>query len=124
MYNKDPGGKQPKMQDTVWNGQPQTMSLPDGRPKGAALVLEERGYDTKRMKLEDMGVIVVDHEDFKNENVVFKDFLAASATHVFLSPNFTVSLTQLSMCDPRASVTQGPTATIPLAPFAEAFPRG
>ena len=37
--NKGPGGKQPKMRDTVWNGQPQTMTLPDGRPKGAALVL-------------------------------------------------------------------------------------
>ena len=32
--NKGPGGKQPKMRDTVWNGQPQTMTLPDGRPKG------------------------------------------------------------------------------------------
>ena len=46
--NKGPGGKQPKMRDTVWNGQPQTMTLPDGQPKGAALVLEERGYDTRR----------------------------------------------------------------------------
>ena len=45
--NKGPGGKQPKMRDTVWNGQPQTMTLPDGRPKGAALVLEERCYNTK-----------------------------------------------------------------------------
>ena len=28
------------------------MTLPDGRPKGAALVLEERGYITKGMKCE------------------------------------------------------------------------
>ena len=28
--NKGPGGTQPKMQDTVWNRQPQTMTLPDG----------------------------------------------------------------------------------------------
>ena len=33
--NKGQGGKQPKMRDTVGNGQPQTMTLPDGR---AALV--------------------------------------------------------------------------------------
>ena len=52
--NKGPGGKQPKMRETVWNGQQQTMTLPDGRPKGAALVLEGRGYNTKRMKLEEM----------------------------------------------------------------------
>ena len=32
--SKGSGGKQPKMRDTVWNGQPQTLTLPDGRPKG------------------------------------------------------------------------------------------
>ena len=46
MINKGPGGKQPKMRDTMWNGQTQTLTLPHGCPKGAALVLEERGYDT------------------------------------------------------------------------------
>ena len=65
--NKGPGGKQPKMRDTVWNGQPQTMALPDGRPKGAALVLEERGYNTRGMKLGEMRAILADHDDFKNE---------------------------------------------------------
>lgn len=39
--NKGPGGKQPKMRDTIWNGQSQTLTLPDGRSKGAALVLQE-----------------------------------------------------------------------------------
>ena len=65
--NKGLGGKQPKMRDTVWNRQSQTMTLPDGWPKRAALVLEERGYDTKGMKLEDMRAILADHDDFKNE---------------------------------------------------------
>ena len=48
--NKGPGagGKQPKIRDTVWNEQLQTMTLPDGRPKGAALVLEEKGNDINR----------------------------------------------------------------------------
>ena len=55
------------MRDTVWNGQPQTLTLPDGRPKGAALVLQERGYDTTRMKLEEMRRILAEHDDFKNE---------------------------------------------------------
>ena len=40
--NKGPGGKQPKMRDTEWDGQTQSLTLPDGCPKGAALVLEER----------------------------------------------------------------------------------
>ena len=65
--NKGPGGKQPKMRDTMWNGQTQTLTLPDGRPKGAALVLEERGYDTKGMKLDEMRTILAGHDDFKNE---------------------------------------------------------
>ena len=65
--SKGPGGKQPKMRDTVWNGQPQSLTLPDGRPKGAALVLQERGYDTSRMKLEEMRRILAEHDDFKNE---------------------------------------------------------
>ena len=43
------------------------MTLPDGRPKGAALVLEKRGYDTKGMKLDEMRSILAGHDDFKNE---------------------------------------------------------
>ena len=65
--NKGPGGKQPKMRDTTWNGQTQTLILPDGRPKGAALVLEERGYDTKGVKLDEMRTILAGHDDFKSE---------------------------------------------------------
>ena len=64
--NKGSGRKQPKMRDTVWSGQPQAMTLPDGRPKGAALVLEERGYDTRGMKLDEMRAILANHDDFKN----------------------------------------------------------
>ena len=39
--NKGPGGKQPKMCGTMWNGQIQTLTLPSGHAKGSALVLEE-----------------------------------------------------------------------------------
>ena len=42
------------MCDTGWNGQTQTLTLSDGRPKGAALVLEERGYNTRGMKVDEM----------------------------------------------------------------------
>ena len=38
--NKDPGGKQRKMQGTVWNGLAQPMTLLEERPKGAALGLK------------------------------------------------------------------------------------
>ena len=44
-----PGGKQPVMRDTIWNGTVQRMGLEDGRPKGMKIVLEEQGIDTTYM---------------------------------------------------------------------------
>ena len=44
--NVGSGGRQPVMRDTIWNGTVQSMVLPDGRPKGMKIVLEERGIDT------------------------------------------------------------------------------
>lgn len=38
-----PGGKQPRMRSTIFNGSQQDMVLPDGTPKGLRLVLQERG---------------------------------------------------------------------------------
>lgn len=45
--NVHPGGKQPIMRDTTWNGTHQSMVLSDGQPKGMKLVLQERGINTK-----------------------------------------------------------------------------
>ena len=50
--NVRPGGKQPIMKDTVFNGQVHQMVLSDGRPKGMKMVLQERGVDTKGMNAE------------------------------------------------------------------------
>lgn len=41
--NRKPGGKQLVMHDTVWAGKSQKLVLDDGTPKGAAMILEERG---------------------------------------------------------------------------------
>ena len=41
--NVYPGGKQPLMRDTEFNGVVQKMVLPDGTPKGMKMVLQERG---------------------------------------------------------------------------------
>ena len=86
--NKGPGGKQPKMRDTEWNGQTQSLTLPDGRPKGAALVLEERGYNIRGMKLDEMRSTLASHDDFKNEKCRVDSFLSSCGhTCVFL-PKF------------------------------------
>ena len=51
--NIGPGGKQPIMRDTTWNGALQTMVRADGKAKGMKMILEERGVDTKNMRAED-----------------------------------------------------------------------
>ena len=45
--NVHPGGKQPIMRDTTWNGTHQSMVLSDGQSKGMKFVLQERGINTK-----------------------------------------------------------------------------
>ena len=52
--NVNPGGGQPRMHDTFWNGRRQSIVLPDGRRKGMKLVLQERGVNTKGMKAADV----------------------------------------------------------------------
>ena len=86
--NRKPGGKQPTVHDTVWAGKPQKLVLDDGRPKGAAMILEERGINTASLKLEQMIVILSQHDDFKNEKNSLETMLIGKGhTTVFL-PKF------------------------------------
>ena len=43
--NLKPGGKQPRMHDTIWNGKVQKMVFADGTPKGLKQILIERGIN-------------------------------------------------------------------------------
>ena len=61
--NVRPGGKQPVMRDTIFNGRFQQMVLPDGRAKGMKIVLQERGVDTSGMNAQKMREI---WEEFEN----------------------------------------------------------
>ena len=63
--NVNPGGAQPKMRDTVWDGKVQRMVYSNGRPKRMRQVLEERGIDTNRMNAPDMRLVLGTHIDFK-----------------------------------------------------------
>lgn len=65
--NKGPSGAQPKMRDTVWDGQPQRMVDANGIPKGLERVLQERGVDTRGKKKAELADIISDHADFKSE---------------------------------------------------------
>ena len=64
--NVHPGGMQPKMRSTTWEGRTQTMVYRDGTPKGMKAVLEERGVDTRNMKAPDMREKLKSYPDFQN----------------------------------------------------------
>ena len=58
--NVKPGGKQPKMRDTIWNGFNICV------PKGMKQVLEERGVNTSKMNADEMRTVLGSMTDFKN----------------------------------------------------------
>ena len=70
--NVRPGGKQAVMRDTVWNGEVQKMILPDGRPKGMKLVLDERGIETTGMKADKMRETLRSFPDFKCQKTMLE----------------------------------------------------
>ena len=86
--NVKPGGAQPKMRDTCWNGKTQKMVLPDGRPKGMKLVLEERGADTTKMKAADMAVVLGNHHDFKHEKTALEHVIKPKGHYCIYIPKF------------------------------------
>ena len=65
--NTKPGGKQPCMRDTVWNGKVQRMVFNIGLPKGLIQVLTERGKYHKKLKLDDMRKELSSHNDLKKK---------------------------------------------------------
>ena len=70
--NVQPGGKQPLMRDTIFNGQIQLMVLPEGQPKGMKLVREERGVNTKGMNAAKVREELNKFDDFKNKVTILE----------------------------------------------------
>eukprot|EP00733_Pompholyxophrys_punicea_P000756 Pompholyxophrys_punicea_v1_NODE_266_length_2460_cov_55.218295.p1 type:complete len:368 gc:universal NODE_266_length_2460_cov_55.218295:857-1960(+) len=60
VMNVNPGGKQPVLRNTIWNGQPQVIGN-----RGLKAVLTERGLFEKGMVQEDMVRVLSQCEDFK-----------------------------------------------------------
>ena len=86
--NVKPGGKQPVMHDTVYNGKAQRMVLPDGTPKGMKMVSEERGVNTRHMKAEDMRLALQEMHDFKYEKNKVRNFIDIPGYRDFFIPKF------------------------------------
>ena len=86
--NVKPGGAQPVMRDTNWNGKKQKIVLSDGRPKGMKLILEERGVDTTKMKGADMALVLGNHHDFKHENTALEHVIKSKGHYCVYIPKF------------------------------------
>ena len=86
--NVEPGGKQPVMHDTVYEGRVQTMTLSDRTPKEMKMILEERGVNTSGMKKEDMRKVLASHSDFCNEKSRIEKILIAQGHIPIFLPKF------------------------------------
>lgn len=84
--NVNPGGKQPKMHDTVWAGKPQKMSFNLEVPKGMKQVLKERGINVDILTSAQVHETLKNYTDFKNEKPKVITFLESNGhTALFLS---------------------------------------
>ena len=98
LMNAKPGGKQPRMRDTVWNGKAQRMVFNIGIPKGLIQVLTERGKYNKSMKLDDMRKKISFHTDFKEEKTKLEHFLNDRSHVCIMLPKFHCKLNPIERC--------------------------
>ena len=83
--NAGPGGKQPIMRDTIWNGRVQSLVDNTGSPIGDRALLEKRGINTRGLKLEEMRSILSRYPDIANEKCQL-EHLINSQGHVCRFP--------------------------------------
>ncbi len=86
--NVHPGGKQPVMRDSVWDGKSQRMVYPDGVPKGTTAILEERGVNTKGMKAQDLRNKLKTYTDFQNHKTLLEVYVESRGHLCMLYPKF------------------------------------
>ena len=91
--NVKPGGKQPKMHDTMCNGKLYSMVITKegptkGQPKGMKLVLEDRGKNTDRMNADKTRAELRTHHDFMFEKTKLETLLLSYGYQGFFLPKF------------------------------------
>ena len=86
--NVGPGGKQPVIRGTVYNGVVQKMVDSSRIPKGMKLILEERGVDTIGMNAKKMREVRGSHHDFVDVTTLVEE-LVDGCNHIsFFFPKF------------------------------------
>ena len=110
--NLGPGGKQPAMRDTIWNGQVQKLVDESGRPIGARALLQKRGIDTKGLKLDDMRDIISKFPNFAGEKCQLEHILNNRGHVCIFIPKFIANSTPLNVAGHKVRGTQGLIAII------------
>ena len=103
--NLKPGGKQPRMHDTIWNGKVQKMLFADGTPKGLKQILIERGINITKMKLDKMRALIGTHQDFRDEQPEIVKFLGMNGFGCIFLPKFHCELNRLRNAGHRLNIT-------------------
>ena len=93
--NVNPGGNQPAMYDTMWDGKVQRMVFPDGKPKEMRRVLEERGIDVSRMKADDMRKKLKEMSDFKYEKTKVEIYITSKGHRCMFIPKYHCELNHI-----------------------------
>ena len=83
--NVNPGGGQPAMRDTTYNGKLYKLVDTDGVPKGMGRVLIKRGVDVRGMKAADMRRVLGEMADFKYEKTKVETYLCSRGHSYFYS---------------------------------------
>ena len=116
--NLNPGGKQPIMRDTVFNGQVQSMVFSAdyldeklcGKPKGIKVILQERGlwgsglkgvYGNKEVSLENPRCythhVLAAQEDFLNQKPILQEVIEGLGHKVIFYSKFHCELNYIEM---------------------------
>ena len=85
--NVNPGGSQPKLRDTMWNGCVQHM-VQNGVAKGMRKVLEEQGVNVTGMKADDMRKTLKSMHDFKYEKKKVEKLVTDRGHHCIFIPKY------------------------------------
>ena len=93
--NVGPGGKQPKMRDTVWDGGVQKLVDNCGTPRGMRVVLEERGVDTTGMKAKEMRDALKHFPDFKEQKTILEEYIEQRGHLCIYYPKFHCELSPI-----------------------------
>ena len=96
--NARPGGKQPLLRDTVWQGRVQKMVFSVGVAKGLIQVLKERGKYRNGMKLDEMRAELASHQDFKEEKTRIEHFLNRRGHCCLFLPKFHCEINPIERC--------------------------